>query len=298
MMEFHVLGPGAIGSLFACHLQKAGFTTALITRSPSEDARLITLEENNPHQANTLETHGFKIHKSGPIQHLLVTVKAHQTEAALNSVAHRITENTLIILLQNGMGSWHAVERLFPNTPCVLATTTEGAYRAGDHHIVHAGRGTTWIGETTEQNRANALANAWNNLDLAVEYDPNILARLWQKLAINCAINPLTVLYDCCNGDLLTKNKALEDMERLCAEVEMVKHHVLEQSLDESLFEQAKTVANKTGNNVSSMLQDYRKGNPTEIEFITGYLVSKAKELGIEVPHNQRVLNAIREISF
>ena len=87
-------------------------------------------------------------------------------------------------------------------------------------------------------------------------------------------------------------------MERLCAEVEIVKHHVLKQSLNESLFEQAKTVANKTGSNVSSMLQDYRKGNPTEIEFITGYLVSKAKELGIDVPHNQRVLNAIREISF
>lgn len=296
MTEFHILGPGAIGSLFACHLHKAGFHTALISRTPSEDARLIALEEHE-----RTETHAFTIDKNdAPIRRLLVTVKAHQTEAALKSIQQRITQDTLIILLQNGMGSWHVVETLFPSTPYLLATTTEGVYRAKDHHIVHAGRGTTWVGShnSSWKEKAQALVQAWQPVELSVEYDNEILTRLWQKLAINCAINPLTVLYDCKNGELLKIAEAKQDMKLLCDEVQQVLQHAIQTSPSQSLLSIVEEVAIKTGDNVSSMLQDYRQGKPTEIEFITGYLVQQAAKLAVDVPNNQRILNAIRAISF
>jgi 2-dehydropantoate 2-reductase len=35
------------------------------------------------------------------------------------------------------------------------------------------------------------------------QWSTDILTRLWRKLALNCAINPLTVLHDCQNGGLL-----------------------------------------------------------------------------------------------
>ena len=293
--DWHVLGPGAIGSLFAWALAEAGLNIRLLTRHGGESARLITLE----HKGH-LETRAFHVdHHDTPIRRLLVTVKAHQTEAALQSIAPRITNDTLILLLQNGMGAWQIAERLFPDSPCIIGTTTEGAWRAADHHIVHAGRGETWIGNLQSRWRphAEATVKGWQHSLFRPRLDDHILARLWRKLAINCAINPLTVLFDCRNGELLEKPAALVQMKAICSEVEQVMEAALGMDTTLPLLELACEVARKTGANQSSMLQDYRRGQPTEIDFITGYLVQEARHLALPVPENEAVLAAVRQLT-
>lgn len=293
--DWHILGPGAIGSLFAWGLAEAGLNIRLLTRHDGESARLITLE----HQGH-LDTRAFHVdHHDTPIQRLLVTVKAHQTEQALQSIKHRVTPDTLILFLQNGMGAWQVAERLFADSPCIIGTTTEGAWRAADHHIVHAGRGETWIGALQSRwlPRAETTVKSWQRTLFHPRLDDHILARLWRKLAINCAINPLTVLFDCRNGELLDKPAALVQMKAICAEVEVVMSAVLGMDTTLPLLELACEVARKTGANQSSMLQDYRRGQQTEIDFITGYLVEEACQLGIPVQENAAVLSAVRQLT-
>lgn len=297
-VDWHILGPGAIGSLFAWGLDEAGLNVRLLSRHSAENARLITLERHG--SQGQLDTKAFHVdHRDTPIQRLLVTVKAHQTEAALSAIAPRVGTDTLILLLQNGMGAWQVAQRLFPASPCIVGTTTEGAWRAADHHIVHAGRGETWIGylQSHWRPQADATVSTWQSTLFQPRLDDQILARLWRKLAINCAINPLTVLYDCRNGELLDKPAALRQMEAICTEVERVMTAVLQTDIDMPLLELACDVARKTGANHSSMLQDYRRGQPTEIDFITGYLVQEAQRLGIAVPENNTVLAAVRRIT-
>lgn len=292
---WHILGPGAIGSLFAWHLKTAGLTPLLITRSPCEDARLIALEKNGQ-----IQTQAFHIDKSQrPIDQLLVTVKAHQTNKALSAVQNRIHSDTLIVLLQNGMGTWHIVEELFPGQPCLLATTTEGAHRAKTDHVIHAGRGHTWMGALKSDflEDARRCTQQWNPSGSNITFDGAILQRLWLKLAINCAINPLTVLFDCKNGELLKKKAALEQIEAVCLEVDQVMSHCLNQPVSSTLS-LVQGVAKTTANNVSSMLQDYRQGQPTEIDFITGYLLQEANRFDIPAPINQDILDTIHQMTF
>ncbi len=294
-IDWHVLGPGAIGSLFAWYLAEAHLQVRLLTRHPGESARIITLEDQGE-----LTTKAFHVdHQDTPIQRLLVTVKAHQTDAALAAIAHRITPDTLILFLQNGMGAWQAATQRCPDTPFLVGTTTEGAWRAADHHIVHAGRGETWLGALQErwQPQAVVTARQLHPTLLKPQHDDNILARLWRKLAINCAINPLTVLFDCRNGELLEKPAALLQMKAICSEVEVVMETVLGTGTTIPLLELACEVARKTGANQSSMLQDYRRGQATEIEFITGYLVEEADRVGIATPENRMVLAAVRQLT-
>lgn len=297
--DWHILGPGAIGSLFAWHLAEAGSSVRLLTRHPGESARLITLDDHtaSPH---TSATRAFHVdHQVTPIRRLLVTVKAHQTTAALESIRHRIDSRSLILFLQNGMGTWDCAKTLFPATRWLVGTTTEGAWRAADRHIVHAGRGETWIGSLNPAwtNDAEQLVDTLANTRFHPGHDPQILQRLWRKLAVNCAINPLTVLYDCRNGELLQKPAALRQMEAVCVEVERVMGAALGGVTVEPLFPLVRAVAEKTGANHSSMLQDYRRGQPTEIEFITGYLVAEGRRLGIDTPENAGILDAIRGLN-
>ncbi|MFZ5604446.1 MAG: ketopantoate reductase family protein [Pseudomonadota bacterium] len=297
--DWHILGPGAIGSLFAWHLAEAGSSVRLLTRHPGESARLITLDDHtaSPH---TSATRAFHVdHQDTPIRRLLVTVKAHQTTAALESIRHRIDSRSLILFLQNGMGTWDCAKTLFPATRWLVGTTTEGAWRAADRHIVHAGRGETWIGSLNPAwtNDAEQLVDTLKNTRFHPGHDAQILQRLWRKLAVNCAINPLTVLFDCRNGELLQKPAALRQMEAVCVEVERVMGAALGGVTVEPLFTLVRTVAEKTGANHSSMLQDYRRGQPTEIEFITGYLVAEGRRLGIDTPENAGILDAIRGLN-
>jgi 2-dehydropantoate 2-reductase len=57
-------------------------------------------------------------------------------------------------------------------------------------------------------------------------------------------------------------------------------------------------VARKTADNRNSMLQDIQRGNPTEIDFINGKIVSYAKELGLDVPVNETLTYLIKGFEF
>jgi 2-dehydropantoate 2-reductase len=131
----------------------------------------------------------------------LIACKAYDAEKAVAQVASRLAPGAELILLQNGLGSQDAVAAQVPQARCIYASSTEGAFRDGDWRVVFAGHGFTWLGDV-----GHPVAPIWLE-DLSAagiphEWSTDILTRLWRKLALNCAINPLTVLHDCRNGGL------------------------------------------------------------------------------------------------
>ncbi|HOH17259.1 MAG TPA: ketopantoate reductase C-terminal domain-containing protein, partial [Rectinema sp.] len=57
-------------------------------------------------------------------------------------------------------------------------------------------------------------------------------------------------------------------------------------------------VARSTASNSSSMLQDFQKSRPTEIDFINGAIVNEAHKLGIEVPVNETLTRIVRTLDM
>ncbi|MGI2897426.1 2-dehydropantoate 2-reductase N-terminal domain-containing protein, partial [Vibrio alginolyticus] len=77
---------------------------------------------------------------------ILITVKAWQVEDAIQPLLPHINADTIIMLMHNGMGTASGVEKALPNNPIVLATTTHGAYKPDNQHVLHTGHGTTQVG--------------------------------------------------------------------------------------------------------------------------------------------------------
>lgn len=142
-----------------------------------------------------------------------------------------------------------------------------------------------------------------------------------RKLAVNAVINPLTALLGCRNGELTRMPWASRTIQLICWEASLIyaaemlrennfwlkdmqsrgvdtKDSVLpslHKSLTkESLEEEVVRVAQLTSNNVSSMLQDVRRGKPTEIKYINGHLINLGRELGIKTPANSVLYDLIR----
>ena len=303
-----ILGAGAIGSLLACQLSDADIPVNLALRPPADQQPLP--RHQHLHLIQGDQTRDFQLpvlQAREPVNRLILTTKTYQSQAALEGIHPQLQENAVILVIQNGMGTIDWLKSRYPRATVLAGTTTHGVYRGKQREkqrakqqpdpvtVVHAGQGDTWIGavSATDEAVTRDLTTHWQAQGMAVQYDANISRRLWIKLGINCAINPLTVLFDCRNGDLLDKPEALSTMKAVSAEFSQVYEKTFGDPPAEDMFATAQAVASRTAANISSMRQDVLNGNPTEIDAINGYLVARASALGVPCPVNESLLRRL-----
>ena len=299
--SWHILGAGAIGSLFAAKLQNAGEQVVLLDhhQTPESGRRSLTGEPpvGNFQFPVSLTT------DTQPIDHLLVTTKSYAVIPALRSVTHRLSSGAQLVVMVNGMGIAEQCKALLPAFSLVLGSTTEGAFRENKHTIVHAGTGITHLGDyrtTPGVSRSHEQAAhpgwfaPWRSTG-ACEWDSNINDRLWLKLAINAAINPLTALHQCKNGELVRQPAYLAQVMSLCDEIQAVALAAGNTAWAKDLPARVIEVIERTANNRSSMLQDILAGRPTEINDITGWRVKRESALSVAKPTHSELLAKFSE---
>ena len=289
---WHVMGAGAMGCLFADALTRSGSKPTLVMRAGTKEKALPVIVEHGDvryEQQLGILTPDDKER----ISHLLVTTKAYDVREAVASVAHLVTEDSVVLLMANGMGFAEQVAGDWPHLNIYCGTTTNGAYRVDRLHIRQAGWGETRIGRKGHK-EPPPWFDHWERAIDGCAWDENIETALWSKLTVNCIINPLTALHGCPNGELARQRSLAAQVAALCAEVAYI-------SQAEGFVEVAKalphTVAGViagTADNQSSMLQDVRRGQQTEIDYITGYLLQVAERHGIDAPLNRSLLEIIK----
>lgn len=288
---WHLLGAGSIGCLFAANLQLAGRPLRLILRDEAGVEQLrhnggIVLQRGAAQHTVAIAALPAKRLAAASIRKLLVCTKAHQTVDALAAIRDALDPAALIVLLQNGMGVREQLAALLPHAVVLNALSTEGAYRSARFHVVHAGAGNTLIGACAAAQRALARATAAElQCGLPIAAVDDIERRLWHKLVVNSAINPLTALHDCSNGAVLELPGIDALLAALCGEAcAVAKAEGLALDAGE-LIASVRRVCTATADNRSSMLQDIRAHRRTEIDFINGHLLRKAAIHGIDCPH-------------
>lgn len=302
-MRWHILGAGAIGCLFAERLDRAGLDPCLILRSEEQldtlrqlDNRIRVQVDDQWHEASVdAELLHDCQNSDGPhIRYLLIATKAYDAADAIAEVSPHLAPDAQILLLQNGYGHQQKSMAALSPRPIWAGITTSGARRVAPFRVVQSGEGRTLIGQLNLAEGTQAkLPDGWERLQHPVELSDDITRALWQKLAINAAINPLTALHDCRNGELLDDTYR-DELEALCDEVERIAAACSQALFNIPLLAEVKKVAKNTEHNRSSMLEDLSAGRRTEIEQITGFLCAAAREVGVETPLNTRLLNAVR----
>ncbi|KAF2131882.1 hypothetical protein P153DRAFT_364361 [Dothidotthia symphoricarpi CBS 119687] len=293
------------------------------------------------------------------ISSLIVCTKAPYVLQGLSAVKHRLHKDSVVLFLQNGMGTVEEVNReIFPDPATrphyMLGINSHGMHSAssGPFTTVHAGFGTISLGilpherdrkpdapyEPTQKfspqrkqppkppstqptdpdlpppkpatfawtpNQRYLLRTLLRTpvLSAAAFSPPDLLQLQLEKLAVNCIVNPLTVLLDARNGAILYNYALTRCMRLLLAEISLVirslpdLHYIpnVEHRFDPGRLETIVVgVAQKTSGNVSSMLADVRAGRQTEVDYINGWIVSKGEELGVRCLMNYMLLNLVK----
>jgi 2-dehydropantoate 2-reductase len=285
---WHILGAGSLGTLWATRLARAGLPVRLILR---DDARLASYQAGNgltlveQGVEHTYPVIGETPHSPEPIQRLLVACKAYDAQSAVAQLQHRLAANAELILLQNGLGSQDAVAAQLPQAHCIFASSTEGAFRDGDWRVVFAGHGYTWLGDAGHPTPPLWLDDL-HAAGIPHEWSTTILTRLWRKLALNCAINPLTVLYHCRNGGLQSHRC---EVATLCGELTELLERCGQPAAAEDLHSEVERVIQATAANYSSMFQDVANARRTEISYLLGYACLAAARHQLVLPHLQQL---------
>ena len=110
---------------------------------------------------------------------------------------------------------------------------------------------------------------------------------------MNCAVNALTVLYDCRNGELLKISQARQDLDALTNEIEGLLDVLPEVPPLPELQESVAEVLRVAAKNFSSTLQDARQGRATELAHLNGYLCELATLHGLASPLNNALLQRV-----
>jgi 2-dehydropantoate 2-reductase len=298
-MHFLVVGPGAMGSLFAARLQKAGFEVTLLDYIRERATRIndqgIQVEGITGNYKVKVPTTTGSIPK--PPDLVLICVKAYDTREAALNIKSRLKPETAVVTLQNGVGNLEILEEVFGGDRVLGGVTAEGATLLGPGRIRHAGRGETIIGPSGNPGTpANKMVDAFNRAGFQTRSVNNVKDLIWGKLIINVGINALTAITRLKNGRLPELDGTRLVMKEAVKEAVAVANAKNIKLPYSDPVDRVTEVCRATAGNIASMLQDVLRAKLTEIDFINGAIVREGRALGIPTPVNFTLTSLLQVI--
>lgn len=301
-MNIAIIGMGAMGCLFAAYLAPLA-KVAMIGRWPAqlaalqnEGLRLIHVDGRETNHRLWATTDPAEAH---PAEVALVLVKSSQTEDAAGLARRVLTPAGVAVTLQNGLGNVEKLAATLGPERVALGVTSQGATVMAPGTVRHAGHGPTFLAQQPATAAALiTLAALLNQAGLETHLTDNADGLVWGKLAVSAGINPLTALLNVPNGFLAENEPARAIMSRAAEETAAVARAQGIELPFADAAGRALEVARATAGNYSSMLQDARRGVPTEIEAICGAIVEHGRRAGVPTPVNDCLLQLVKRLEI
>jgi 2-dehydropantoate 2-reductase len=287
-----IIGAGALGLNFAARLARSG-PVAVIARNAGRASAL----RAGIHVGDDLyQAEAFGPDTAPAAEWVIVLVKAGDTADAARIAATMRPRG--VLSLQNGLTEdilrahcggvgGHAGGALDGAIRVAQGITTEGAFRDGDR-VIPSGAGDTLVPPGFE-----AVAELLVRAGFRARVEPDIVAARLAKLLVNLAINPLAAIFRVPNGALLAPPYRVY-LDALVREAWPVLRAEGLQLDEAAARERVAAIAEATGANRASMLQDVVAGRRTEIDAITGVFLAMAARRHAAVPTHQAVFTLVK----
>ncbi len=312
-MSLTIFGAGAIGSILAARAAAAGDAVSVIARG----AHLEAIQARGLRFRS--ETEDFTVPLSatdqpemlGPQRWVIVTLKGHQIPGAAAQIASLCGPDTRVVYAINGVPWWYfhgddgpfaggSLPRLDPNGDLhrlVGAGRSVGSvvYQAAE--ITAAGEVTYTpgnnrfaIGEPTGGVSADLeeLAALWRGHGWQVDVLPRIRDAIWTKLMGNVSYNPVSVLCDATMAGMAADTAVQAQVRLTMEETQSVAQALgasIEVDIDQRLY-----LAGRLGAFRTSMLQDYDRKRPLELDGVVAAVSDLGRLAGVPTPTIDTVL--------
>ncbi len=307
-MKFAVVGAGSIGGYLGARLALAGEDVTFVARGANLEAitrdgfRLI---EEDGTERLARDVKAVPIAACGPVDVVLLAVKAHQVGALAKDLGRLLGPNAALVTLQNGIPWWYfyKLEGPYEGRP-VTAADPDGAiaehidnakvigtvvYPAselvapGVVRVVEGNRFTLGEPDGAKSLRVQALAEALVRAGFKAPISTDIRSEIWLKLWGNVVFNPVSALSHATLAGICGFEPTRALAAAMMAETQMVAERLgvrIRISIDKRIAGAAAVGEHKT-----SMLQDVEAGRPLELEALMGSVVEMARLTETPTPH-------------
>ena len=199
--------------------------------------------------------------------------------------------------LLNGVDSSEKVEMLFPEAKvlqgCIYVVSKliapDIVQQRGDFYALHFG------GDKAFAADMRMLLDLFEKAGINAILEGDIHEKVWSKFSFFSPVATYTSAYNISMGKILESAGHTNSLKRLMAEL-LVLAKALNVNLPSDSIEKNLLVMTKLPyETTSSMQADFAGHKPTELETITGFVVRKAKEQGIEVNYYADMYQLLRD---
>ena len=300
-MKIVMVGPGAMGCLFAAYLAKAKEELSILDkdheRATTLSERGITIEGLSGNWPLRVRTTCAAL-EIGMADLVILCVKSYHTKEAMVQAKPLVGDKTVVLTLQNGIGNIEIISEMVGEDKVIGGVTSMGATLIEAGRVRFAGKGETVMGFINGSTPVaiRSVRELFNKVGLETKISRDIKGVLWSKLIVNAGINPLTAVTRLPNGKLTDYEGTRKILRAAVTEaIRIAKRKRIKLIYDDPLAK-VEAVCEATASNISSMLQDVLRKKRTEIDFINGVIVRQGQELGIPVPVNTLLVDLVKTI--
>ncbi len=309
-----IFGSGLIGTYLAgCFLSKKLDVTLLGRASVREKLQHGLIVQDLHGDKAILDSPNFILEPTSTFDVIWLTVKCTAIEKAIVDLKKVVTDNTIIICCQNGFGSTEKVRRAFANNTiltAVFGSNVALVEQSDGCAVFRRASDGKFVVESHPE--LKPIVERVDSILLPSRSSTDITAEQWAKLQLNLAnaVNALAnvpvktmvetpgyrKIIAALMRELLSVTKELNiNLPQLSALPARWIPMIMGLPNWAFLRIAQKTLAiDPTAK--ASMSWDLLAGQTTEIEYLNGALVRKAKELGIHCPVNSNIVNLVQQV--
>jgi 2-dehydropantoate 2-reductase len=295
-----VIGAGSIGSLFGGLLSRHARVVLHGPHGPlPAPSSGLTIVDEEAGRETLVDTFVEGLPPGEEFDLVVVATKATANRKVALTLRTHLGDDTRLLVLQNGMGNEEVFGRAVRRERILRGVVYEGVIRQDPSRVLWWGKGMSYLGyyffpsQSLEDSHAVELASLLERAGLRARVAGDIRREVWKKLIINAAMNPLGAITGCENRALVENRDTRELLAFLVREGERAARI---EGYQFDLLGKVEDLARRTGRNLNSMLQDFRRGKRTEIEFLNGFLVRYAETHSEDLPYHRCLTLIVRAL--
>ena len=302
MLSYAVVGSGAIGAFYGGKLAYAGCHVDFLFHSDFDHVRTNGLIVNSCNGNFSLSPDLIGVYddvwRMPKADVVIVGLKTVREELVGQLVAPLLKDDSVVLLIQNGIGVEDDVQRMLPGTQLVagLAFICSSKTQPGvvDHHFF----GSLNLGPFSLRNRDffSQVISDFSRAGVDVHEVEYAQAR-WMKAVWNVPFNGLSVVLDCQTDTLVASQPALELVRGIMDEVVGAARALGVSGVDDAHADKMVMMTKEMVPYSPSMRLDRIYGRPLEIQYIYNKTIQAAAAAGFSMPRTEMLMRQLMVIS-
>ena len=285
-MKYGVIGTGAIGGYYGAKLARAGQEVHFLLHKDYEYVKANGLQVDSCDGSFHIEANAYaRTEDMPPCDVVLVCIKSVNNHLLRSLLPPLLHDDTLVVMIQNGIGVEQDVERDFPGVQLCAGLAFICSAKTEPGRVSHQCYGSINLANYSCRDKAlfEAVVREFREADIQtgeVEYHE---AR-WKKAVWNMPFNGMTVALNTSTDKLLNTPATRQLIYDQMLEVIGAAQALGVSTLTSEFADQMMKTTDQMVPYSPSMKLDFDCGRPMEIEYLYSRPIAEAKKAGFEMP--------------